>query len=95
MAAYLAPLFNIATGLSFMLLLAVGTIGRKAILGLNGKISAFGILAVGAGFFCLSRGTAEATLNSAAPMLIAGGGCFFLAAMLAAAALLIRARAEA
>lgn len=95
MGAYLAPLFNIATGLTFLLLLAVGTVGRKAIAGVNGKITAFSLLALAAGFLCLSRGTAESTLNAAAPMLIAGGSCFFVAGLLVAAALLLRARAEA
>lgn len=88
----LPPIFQIATGLSFALMLVIGLLARKAILTLAGKLQAFGVLAIALGFFLLSRATGSASIGAGGEMFLAAGAAFFLAAVLVTAGLLIRAR---
>jgi hypothetical protein len=91
MREFLPPLFQIATGLSFALVLVLGTLGRKAISDWSGRITGFGIVAVALGFFLLSQAT-EGSISAGAELFIAAGAAFFLAAVLVTAGLFIRAR---
>jgi hypothetical protein len=88
----LPPLFQIATGLSFLLVLLIGTMARKAIRALEGRLTAFGVLAVAGGFFLLSQATASTSIGAGGELFIAAGAAFLLAAVLVTAGLFIRAR---
>lgn len=88
----LSPLFMIGTGLSFALVLVIGLLARNAIKDLGGRLSAFGVLAVAAGFFFLSQATKATSMGAGGDMFIAAGAAFFIAAVLVTAGLFIRAR---
>jgi hypothetical protein len=88
----LPPLFQIATGLGFALMLVIGLLARKAISSLAGRLQAFGVLGIALGLFLLSRATGATSIGAGAEMFIAAGAAFFLAAVLVTAGLLIRAR---
>jgi hypothetical protein len=87
----LPALFQIATGLSFALVLVIGTLARKSIRDWTGRLAAFGVVAVALGFFLLSRATGG-TMSAGAELIAAAGAAFFAAALLVAASLIIRAR---
>ncbi len=91
MREFLPPLFQIATGLSFALILLVGTMARKSIQTLAGRASAFALIAIALGFFLLSQATAG-SMNGGAELFIAAGAAFLVAAALLAASHIIRAR---
>lgn len=88
----LPPLFQIATGLSFALVLVIGLAARKAIQNLPGRLTAFGVVAVALGFFLLSQATDATSIGAGGQLFIAAGAAFFLAAVLVTAGLFIRAR---
>ena len=88
----LPPLFQIATGLSFALVLVIGLMARKAIANLAGRLTAFAVVAVAAGFFFLSEATGATSIGAGGDMFIAAGVAFFLAAVLVTVGLFIRAR---
>lgn len=88
----LEAVFNIGTGLSLFLVLILGTVGRKAIKELSGRIAAFAVLCVAVGFFFLARGAAAGGLNSGQEMFLGGGAAFFVAAALVTVSLFLRAR---
>ena len=92
MRELLSPLFLIGTGLSFALVLVIGLMARKAISTVAGRLTAFGVLAVAAGFFFLSKATDATSMGAGAEMFIAAGAAFFLAAVLVTVGLFIRAR---
>jgi len=88
----LSPLFLIGTGLSFALVLVIGLFARKAILTLEGRITAFAVLFMAAGFYFLSDATGATSIGAGGEMFIAAGAAFFLAAVLVTVGLFIRAR---
>ena len=88
----LSPLFLIGTGLSFALVLVIGLVARKSIQNLSGRLAAFAVLAIAAGFYFLSDATGATSIGAGGEMFIAAGAAFFLAAVLVTAGLLIRAR---
>lgn len=88
----LPPLFQIATGLSFGLILVIGLLARKAISTFAGRPQAFGVLAVALGFFLLSRATGATSIGAGGELFLAAGAAFFLAAVLVTGGLLIPAR---
>lgn len=91
----LPPLFQIATGLGFMLVLVLGTLGRKAIQSPGGRIIGFALIALALGSFCLSRATAASSIGAGGEMFIAAGACILLAGVLIVAGLFVQARSAA
>jgi len=83
-----AALFEIATGLVFLVVLYVGLFARAAIRSLGGRLQAFGILLVAVGLFLVFEGLSRGDEN----MLIAAAAAFVLASILVAAGLAMSAR---
>jgi hypothetical protein len=88
----LPPIFQIATGLTFLCCLVVFLGARRAIRRPSGRAQGFGLLLGALGFLFLSWGTAEPTLGEAAAMILAGGAAFLAALLLVAIGLAMAAR---
>jgi hypothetical protein len=88
----LPPLFQIFTGLGFLLVLLVGTLCRPAIQTLSGRLIAFALLALPVASFCFSRATAATSIGAGSEMFIAGGACILVAGLLIVAGLFVQMR---
>jgi len=95
MRELLPPLFQILTGVGFFLVLVVGLGARKAIRNPAGRLTAFALLPLAAGAFCLSRATGASSIGAGGEMFIAAGGCMLVAGVLIALGLLVEARRPA
>ncbi|RUT34618.1 hypothetical protein EMQ25_01240 [Arsenicitalea aurantiaca] len=92
MREMLPPLFSIATGLGFLMVLLVGTLARPAIRTAAGRLVAFGLLAVTGACFFLMQGTGASSIGAGGDMFLMAGACLFVAATLITAGLFMQAR---
>ena len=93
-AEFLPPLFQILTGLSFALLLAVRFLAGAVLRHLWGKLVAFAVILVALGNFLMSQGTAG-SLNRGADLIFFAGLSYFVAALLVVGGLMLAARSMA
>ena len=95
LAAFLPPLFQILTGLTFITVLIIRFAAGDALKPLWGKLVAFAILIIAVGHPLMSFATARSGLASAAEGILLAGTSYFLAAVLIVAGLVIAARGAA
>jgi len=88
----LPAIFQLATGLGFIVFLVTALMAPGARTQTWGRLFLFGLLLVPLGFLLMSRGVAGSSLGSAAPMLVAGGVALLAAAILVAAGVVVVAR---
>ncbi|MGE0845178.1 MAG: hypothetical protein AB7L41_02855 [Flavobacteriaceae bacterium] len=86
------PLFQLLTGLGFIVFLVVNLKTRKHLTDTPSKLFGFAMVLVAAGLFCMSAGTGAHSLGNAGPMLITAGAAFFLSSLFVGAGLVLLAR---
>jgi hypothetical protein len=88
----LPPLFQIGTGLAFLLVLMVGLGARQAIKRIGMRLMALSLLGVAAGMFFLSEATDATSIGAGGSMFVAAGVAFLISGVLVAIGLTIEAR---
>ncbi len=86
------PLFQLATGLSFLIFLGAALVVRRTTVALWARLQLVGLLAVPFAFFLFSRAVAEQTLGHAGSTLVVGGAVILVGSAFAAAGLVLAAR---
>jgi hypothetical protein len=90
---YLPPIFDILTGLGFLLVLVVGVFARAALKPLYGRLIALSLAAFAFGFQMLSQATGATSIGAGGELFLIAGASFFLGALLVTAGLFLLARA--
>ncbi|MCB1502433.1 MAG: hypothetical protein KDK07_22075 [Bauldia sp.] len=90
----LPSIFQLATGLGFIIFLVTALMAPGARAQAWGRLFLFGLLLVPLGFLLMSRGTAGSSLGSAAPMLVAGAVALVASAVLVAIGVFVVARSN-
>jgi hypothetical protein len=92
MREFLPPLFDILTGLAFLLILLVGVFARRAFKPLHGRLMALSLVAFVIGFQLLGKATGATSIGAGGNLFAAAGAAFFVGALLVTVGLFLAAR---
>lgn len=91
----LPAIFQLATGLGFIVFLVTALMAPGARTQTWGRLFLFGLLLVPLGFLLMSYAVGSTSLGAAGPLLVGGGAILLGAAVLVAAGVLVVARSDA
>jgi hypothetical protein len=86
---FLTPVFQMMTGLSFLVFLGVMLKVRSKWRGAGGMMLKLAMLPLPLGFFLIAEAGKQYSLGNATPFLIAAGGSFFVTLLLMGGAMIL------
>jgi len=89
---FLTPVFQMMTGLGFMIFLVVMLKVRAKWRGAGGMMLKFAMLPLPLGFLLIAEAGKQSSLGNATPFLLAAGGSVFVALLLMAGAMVLLTR---